>query len=309
VVVPLTLTSHDWRLEVGDIVFVLDQNEELGWCRGRKQSACADEHGDEQIDSRCFWFPRAHVAPAEKKVLTIRDVTPTSSCQQRLKLSCTNLAGEVVATLDSRPFDTVRAFGLAVAAQLGVSRDCLSLTLPCAKLLGETNADTSLAKLFSMQPALMHRQPLAVQQQPNVQFPIPARVIVQHCALDDDQLDLHVADIVIVLEVDVSGWCGGYRVCETRAGWFPGTCVVLLPFEPGIAIEKHRAQPRAHRANQHQSGVQVRNCPLQLSLDIGDEVLVIEKEEETGWCLGCKKSSGEAGYFLASCVRLRSAVS
>jgi len=52
-----------------------------------------------------------------------------------------------------------------------------------------------------------------------------AIVIRAHSATDDSQLELHLHEVVNVLEKDTSGWWGGHKEGEDNTGWFPGTCV------------------------------------------------------------------------------------
>jgi len=61
--------------------------------------------------------------------------------------------------------------------------------------------------------------------------PMRTVVIKRHVATDSTQLELHVNDIVVVLEKDETGWWGGHKEGEDLTGWFPGFCVQALPEE------------------------------------------------------------------------------
>ena len=69
-------------------------------------------------------------------------------------------------------------------------------------------------------------------------------VVKPHRATDGTQLDLNVNDIVYVLEQDETGWWGGHKEGEDITGWFPGSCVRILPDQPPL----ERAQEQ--QANQ-----------------------------------------------------------
>lgn len=58
-------------------------------------------------------------------------------------------------------------------------------------------------------------------------------VTIPHQATDSSQLELKVNDIVYVLEQDQTGWWGGFKESEEQTGWFPGSCVRLLPSDAG----------------------------------------------------------------------------
>lgn len=57
-------------------------------------------------------------------------------------------------------------------------------------------------------------------------------VVKPHTATDESQLELKVNDIVYVLEQDHTGWWGGHKEGEDSTGWFPGSCVRPVQFEP-----------------------------------------------------------------------------
>lgn len=59
-------------------------------------------------------------------------------------------------------------------------------------------------------------------------------VVKPHRATDGTQLDLNVNDIVYVLEQDETGWWGGHKEGEDITGWFPGSCVRILPDQPPL---------------------------------------------------------------------------
>jgi hypothetical protein len=63
------------------------------------------------------------------------------------------------------------------------------------------------------------------------EFEEPLRTIVRkrHHATDSSQLELHLNDIVMVLEKDETGWWGGHKEGDEQTGWFPGFCVQPCP--------------------------------------------------------------------------------
>jgi hypothetical protein len=66
-------------------------------------------------------------------------------------------------------------------------------------------------------------------------------VVKRHKATDASQLELHVGDIVFVLEKDETGWWGGHKEGEDLTGWFPGFCVEAKPIEKAAAIDCEKA--------------------------------------------------------------------
>jgi len=51
---------------------------------------------------------------------------------------------------------------------------------------------------------------------------------------DETQLALDVGEMVYVQEKDHTGWWGGRKESEDRSGWFPGSCVTILPSEATV---------------------------------------------------------------------------
>mmetsp|Transcript_39878 Transcript_39878/g.126232 ORF Transcript_39878/g.126232 Transcript_39878/m.126232 type:complete len:430 (+) Transcript_39878:69-1358(+) len=76
---------------------------------------------------------------------------------------------------------------------------------------------------------------------------------------DVSQLRLDVHDIVCVVEQDATGWWGGHKEGDGEGkGWFPGSCVRILPAEapqamPQMAVAQIAAQMVAAKAKEDPS--------------------------------------------------------
>eukprot|EP00929_Paragymnodinium_shiwhaense_P000734 TRINITY_DN10096_c0_g1_i1.p1 TRINITY_DN10096_c0_g1~~TRINITY_DN10096_c0_g1_i1.p1 ORF type:complete len:539 (+),score=104.54 TRINITY_DN10096_c0_g1_i1:106-1722(+) len=86
-----------------------------------------------------------------------------------------------------------------------------------------------------------------------------AVVVREHKATDKRQLNLHVGDVVIVLEDDPSGWLGGHKVGEDFTGWFPKFCVKELPADNARLAD--RTSPRIAASQSQRSPDHDRTSP------------------------------------------------
>ena len=111
-------------------------------------------------------------------------------------------------------------------------------------------------------------------------------VLFPHTARDDDELTLNYYDKVRVIEKDDSGWWRGRL--QDKEGLFPSRCVVVTVLFPHTA----------------------RNDD-ELTVDVNDEVTVIEKDEGGWWRGRLHDKDGlhnREGLLPSTCVVLGNAM-
>lgn len=114
------------QLQIDDVVLVIRQLP-CGWCKGVKEG-----------EDRCIWFPRTHVRPMNLTVLTL---SVTQAFRRSFTIACTNLAGDVVATVVSKPGDRFKQLRKDVASQLGLATDCIIFVWPDCKVVDKDNLE------------------------------------------------------------------------------------------------------------------------------------------------------------------------
>lgn len=188
-------TSSHLGLAVGDTLCILDKEEESGWMRGTKA-------GSEDI----FYFPAVSVL-----------------CDQRVLLEISGMAGPLCSLRApaSWPWSRVQQCmadrldhplaGLKLLVDGVVMRnvDPILHSCPCVTLIKMGMGLARDERVESIEPTVFR-----------------AVVIRRHMAPDGAQLDLHVGEVVHVLERDETGWWGGHKEGEDATGWFPGNCVM-----------------------------------------------------------------------------------